>query len=179
MKKLISLILALLTLIFCLAACGSEEKKSDDAHDPALVGYWISDKKVSVDGKETTDTDVSGEVGIEIYENGMIRIMERNVNSDTNRYTYIPEAKYCDYMIIGEGQIACLSTNSSGEKYITIIFEYSVKDGVLTLLRYYSDGKEAVSYKRLETPFYKYFPEVPADGAQGGSGVEEMTPEDN
>lgn len=167
MKKLISLLLALLLLTFSLVACGSDEKKATDEHDPALIGYWISDKHVSVQGKETTNEDVSGEMGIEIYENGMIRIMERGIDAEKNLCYYTAEERYSDYMIIDKNQIAFLKQGSNGSLYIDTIFEYTVKNGVLTLVRYGVDSKIAMTYKRLETPFYKYFPNAPADLSSG------------
>ena len=172
MKRIISLIMALLLLTLSLAACGSEDKKAseDSAHDPALVGYWISEKQVASDGTTTEEKDVAGEIGLEFYENGMVRIMKRGIDEDGNVCFYTVNEKYYDYMIINGNQLAYLKKTSSGEDYIALILEYSVKDGVLTLVHYGPGSKSGVSYKRLDTPFYKYFPEAPAQNAGGGLG---------
>ena len=159
--------MALLFVAFCLAACGSETKE-DNAHDSKLTGYWISDKRIALssDG-EKEETDESGVQGIEFYENGMVRIMQRQTDLGSGHYYYSVDETYSDYMCIGENQIALMSENSNGEKIIRIIFEYVVKDGVLTMVRYAPDMEYAITYKALNTPFHKYFPEVNADDTQG------------
>ena len=160
MKKMISLLLAILCVTLCFSACGSETEE-ESSHDSALVGYWISEECILVDDeKEEPQEDFAGIQGIEIYENGMVRMMERYTITERSKYRYIAESNYSDYMIIGLNQIAFLDQNSNGETVIEVAMDYSVKGDVLTLISYIAGQKTVMTYKRLNTPFYKYFPEI-------------------
>ena len=177
MKKLISLMMALLMLALCLTACGGSDEVTDASkHDSRLTGYWLIEKRVIADEDETEadeqeeqekEDDIAGNFGIEFYENGMIRIMERQAISAVNKYAYSDTENYPDYMIFDNNKIAYLDQNNNGEMMIEGIFEYSVKGDTLTLVGY-SFGKEITTvYKRLDTPFYKYFPELPSEESDG------------
>ena len=163
MKRYVAFLMAVLLLAFAMAACGSESKEQEE-YDSDLFGYWISEKQVIITEEKTEEkTEFAGVTGIEFYENGMIRHMIRKTDEKSGLYYYDEESDYVDeYLIIGKGQIAMLG-NNSGEKYIATVMEYKVEGDVLTLVTYAPGTTTMVTYNRLDTPFYKYFPEASAE----------------